>query len=266
MRNTAAAVLVSTAAASKIAFRPYTDGRTPWYATTAREDPYPWPHDYFVPDFGVDRDIKLTKMNLEKAEKEVGHSMHASFAPAPSHPVDYPVPDFGVDHDIKATAGSLKSAENELGHNMYASFAQPAGHPVDYFVPNFGVDHDIGATQGHIAAAEKKLGHVFSPPVAEAPAPDNRIPDLGLDADVKTTAKNLDQAETAVGHSWELVQLNSDPICSSAGCTQYLHPAEAVHPMDYFVPNFGRDQVAVLDAEQSLAAAEKQHGHKWEAA
>ena len=40
----------------------------------------------------------------------------------------------------------------------------------------------------------------------------------------------------------ELVQ--SDPICSSAGCTQYNHPkspSAAQIPRDYFVPNFGED-------------------------
>jgi len=35
------------------------------------------------------------------------------------------------------------------------------------------------------------------------------------------------------------LQLDSDPICSSAGCTQYKAPEFKTHPMDYFVPNFG---------------------------
>jgi len=34
----------------------------------------------------------------------------------------------------------------------------------------------------------------------------------------------------------------SDPICSSAGCGQYAHPAPpASHPVDYPVPDFGED-------------------------
>tara|TARA_B110000285_G_scaffold226539_1_gene286467 strand:+ start:809 stop:1069 length:261 start_codon:yes stop_codon:yes gene_type:complete len=37
------------------------------------------------------------------------------------------------------------------------------------------------------------------------------------------------------------IQLDSDPICSSAGCTQYKAPEVKTHPMDYFVPNFGVD-------------------------
>ena len=39
------------------------------------------------------------------------------------------------------------------------------------------------------------------------------------------------------------MQLESDPICSSAGCTQYKQPeGPAEPPMDYFVPNFGTDK------------------------
>ena len=40
------------------------------------------------------------------------------------------------------------------------------------------------------------------------------------------------------------LQLKSDPICSSAGCTQYNHPnldGKSKFPRDYFVPNFGED-------------------------
>jgi len=37
--------------------------------------------------------------------------------------------------------------------------------------------------------------------------------------------------------------VESDPICASAGCKQYLHPKSATgHPMDYPVPNFGVDE------------------------
>ena len=41
--------------------------------------------------------------------------------------------------------------------------------------------------------------------------------------------------------------MESDPICSSAGCTQYKQPeGPPQHPMDYFVPNFGMDKHDVL--------------------
>ena len=39
------------------------------------------------------------------------------------------------------------------------------------------------------------------------------------------------------------LQSTSDPICSTAGCTQYLHPKDDDgYDKDYFVPNFGSDE------------------------
>lgn len=41
---------------------------------------------------------------------------------------------------------------------------------------------------------------------------------------------------------FNLMQLQSDPICSSAGCTQFKHaPGPPLPPRDYFVPDFGTD-------------------------
>ena len=58
------------------------------------------------------------------------------------------------------------------------------------------------------------------------------------------------------------LRLRSDPICSSAGCTQYEHPAPPKgHPMDYFVPNFGRDP-DMEGTEDSIDIAQKMIGHK----
>jgi len=48
------------------------------------------------------------------------------------------------------------------------------------------------------------------------------------------------------------IDSSSDPICSSAGCTQYEHPTKKKgHPMNYPVPNFGEDQ-GVKDAAKSI--------------
>ena len=57
---------------------------------------------------------------------------------------------------------------------------------------------------------------------------------------------------------------NSDPICSSAGCTQYKHPdsKEAKYDMDYFVPHFGMDR-DVQGSLENLKVAEGVVGHHW---
>ena len=58
-------------------------------------------------------------------------------------------------------------------------------------------------------------------------------------------------------------QMQSDPICSSAGCAQYKQPAgPPQHPMDYFVPNFGMDKdILATEANEKVASALV--GHAW---
>lgn len=69
-------------------------------------------------------------------------------------------------------------------------------------------------------------------------------------------------AEKITGHEWNLVQLESDPICSSAGCTQYKHKSTPLgYDLDYFVPNFGLDK-DMIDTSRSIVNAELTHQHK----
>ena len=58
------------------------------------------------------------------------------------------------------------------------------------------------------------------------------------------------------------VQISSDPICSSAGCTQYKHKkAELGYPINYPVPSFGADPDIEANAN-SISIAEAMHKHK----
>jgi hypothetical protein len=61
------------------------------------------------------------------------------------------------------------------------------------------------------------------------------------------------------------VKLQSDPGCSSAGCTQYQFPKskENDYPKDYFVPNLGMDH-EILGSFKDEKVAEAQLGRKWE--
>merc|ERR1719198_2032077 len=54
------------------------------------------------------------------------------------------------------------------------------------------------------------------------------------------------------------VTIKSDPICNSAGCTQFLHPKK-----DDFVPDFGRDH-EINQNFNSLKIAENQLNHNWD--
>jgi hypothetical protein len=62
------------------------------------------------------------------------------------------------------------------------------------------------------------------------------------------------------------LHLESDPICSSAGCTQYKHKKKKRgYDIDYPVPNFGVDH-DILDNHHSLEIAEGALSHKLEMA
>ena len=58
------------------------------------------------------------------------------------------------------------------------------------------------------------------------------------------------------------VRVESDPICSSAGCDQYQHKKTPLgYPIDYPVPNFGSDPD--IDATfKSISIGEAMHNHK----
>lgn len=63
-----------------------------------------------------------------------------------------------------------------------------------------------------------------------------------------------------------MIQTRDDPIGSSIGITQYMHPGpkSSPYPLNYAVPNFGADS-GILDVTGSIAAAEKATGitFKW---
>ena len=61
-----------------------------------------------------------------------------------------------------------------------------------------------------------------------------------------------------------MLQLNaeSDPICSSAGCTQYPHPKKPLgYDINYPVPNFGGDP-DIKTTARSIEIGEETHNHK----
>ena len=88
-----------------------------------------------------------------------------------------------------------------------------------------------------------------------------------LDGDIIASQANLASTERTLDHPYELlVQLNaqSDPICASAGCDQYLHPDSKVDtwPKDYGVPSFGMDR-NIQDSLVNIGVAEKIVGNHW---
>merc|ERR1711934_38598 len=58
------------------------------------------------------------------------------------------------------------------------------------------------------------------------------------------------------------IKMESDPICSSAGCTQYAQKKTPLgYDLDYFVPNFGPDP-DMVGTSKAISIAEAMHNHK----
>ena len=189
--------LSSDVSAIKTAYRP-PEGSVPWHknvtdSTWVKPD---WKVDYFVPNFGVDKDVKSTQKHLAASEKKLNHTLFATFKKTDPHPTDYFVPNFGPDeNDVKLTASNLEEAETELGHHLYQDWKPPGDpHPTDYFVPNFGVDQDIKDSQKDLKDAENKLGHkLYADWKKPGPGPPKNyfVPDFGLDEDIVQTQANI---------------------------------------------------------------------------
>ncbi len=78
-------------------------GSNPWHHDASRptwEVP-DWNVNYHVPSYGQDNDLRLTNMNLKKAEQELNHKM--VIKKPKTHPMNYKVPNFGKDSDIIET-------------------------------------------------------------------------------------------------------------------------------------------------------------------
>jgi hypothetical protein len=84
-----------------LAYRPYTDGRTPWYKTTPKEPEPDFPHDYKVPSFGADQDMTHTVQALAWAEKKHKRKLKIP-KKAPKQP-EIKQLNLGQDSDIKTT-------------------------------------------------------------------------------------------------------------------------------------------------------------------
>ena len=75
-----------------------------------------WDVNYFVPNFGVDKEIVSSLNHMHAAEGRLGHTMKASFKKPKGHDVDYFVPNFGADHDIALTRDNIIQSETYLSH------------------------------------------------------------------------------------------------------------------------------------------------------
>lgn len=205
------------------------------YASFKPEKP---PYElYDVPHFGEDEDIKTSKKNMKEAEESYGHELESSFKKKEEYEKDYFVPHFGEDQEIKDSKTDLNLAEKITGEK-YVIEKKKEEPELNYFVPNFGGDDDVVDSKANLADAEKNLNH-------------------------KLEVKKDGWGSYELIQTEEDLKLDSDPICSSAGCTQYKHKKKDLgYDINYPVPNFGRDH-DINENYGSLDWAENSLSHHW---
>jgi len=78
------------------------------------------PKNYFVPNFGIDQDVKNTYKSIADQEARQGHELPDYFKKAKADaknapPRGYFVPNFGMDQDIKDAQSNIKLLEKAHG-------------------------------------------------------------------------------------------------------------------------------------------------------
>ena len=112
--------LSEDAKATKLTYRP-TPGAAPWYdSSTVQGGPTwkepTWPVNYWVPNFGMDKEIVESLSSTKASEEEGKHELATTFDKPKAPPRDYFVPNFGVDHDVAMTDLNIGEAEAQHGH------------------------------------------------------------------------------------------------------------------------------------------------------
>jgi len=243
--------------------------------------------NYPVPNFGMDRDIQGGLINLAVAEGIVKHHWPGigDEYKNPAKEVDYNFAP-ALDAQIVDSQNNLAATEKKLDHKYELiqlnsdPICASAGcdqykHPdskdekwdMDYPVAHFGMDREIQNGFTNLNAAEKIVGHHWAGIDKDEYKNPAKKTDYNfapaLDANIVDSQANLAASESKLNHKYELLQLESDPICSSAGCDQYKHPKkEDGWDMNYPVAHFGMDR-DIQGVLINLEAAEKIVGHHW---
>jgi uncharacterized protein YkvS len=208
----------------------------------------------------LDSDVVDTRNNLKNTETKMSHKLV-------------------LDHNDLQTQEQLVSDPicSSAGCTQYKHKHKKLPYDIDYPVPNFGVDHEILDNHKDLDVAEGIVGHHWNFKFEKPPLnPAKKTVYDGapkLDGDIIDSRNNLKSTESRMSHKLVLdsddvqldaqVDVQSDPICSSAGCTQYKHKHKKLpYDIDYPVPDFGVDK-DIIDNHDDLKVAEGIVGHHW---
>jgi len=212
--------------------------------------------NYFVPNFGQDKDINTSFDSLDWAQKNQGHNWVVDFKAmkAKKPEKNYFVPNFGVDEDIKIAQENIAAQEKKLGHawkpeqddngvwivpeaHANSSYSYKALLQTDAEV-NTGSDPVCSSAGCSYASEKGKKTHDMN----------YFVPQFGRDKDINTTWSSLDWAEATLDHKF------------NPKSKKDLKKLD--HEIDYPVPDFGLDE-DVVDTQKNIADQEKEKKHEW---
>ena len=236
------------------AFKNFVNNTEPYNST------YNFGGDYSAPVHNPLND--LVQLGSDPICSSAGCTQYTHPKKAAAYPMNYPVPNNGVDYDVLDNANSIKVAEDIVGHKWDFKFKPTPVNPAKkvLYDDKPELDGNIIDSLANMNATEYKKQHVLN---LNNPAP--AFKNFVNNTEPYNSTYNFGGDYSAPVHTPvnDLVQLGSDPICSSAGCTQYKHPKKkAAYPMNYPVPNFGKDR-DIIDNFDDLKVAEGIVGHNW---
>jgi len=177
-----------------------------WFLQTeAKREPLltwaPSPHkghpvNYFVPNFGKDKDLVDQDTHMSGAEAGLKHQWTPKWD------------DKDEKFNVPTESAEFKLMQQlaEINREPLLTWA-PTGHKsfkADYFVPNFGADGDIVTSQKNIGDTEKNLSHVWNwAPPAKPNKMGYTVPNFGMDHDINDSLNHLKNQEATHG-SWNL--------------------------------------------------------------
>jgi hypothetical protein len=201
--------------------------------------------DYFVPDFGVDKEILEAQEHIKQQEKT-----HGPWNVKQDDNGVWMVPGAADNHSYSyKSLLQLQSDPICDSTNPTCLSKEDTDGKKDYRVPNFGMDHDIVGTHESIKSTEKTMGKSWTP-----------TQDENGNWDVPSAANN--KSYRYAGAS--LAQVQSDPICSSAGCEAHARKQKGGDKIvQYPDPEVQGLEADIIHSHASEKQAQKTLGHVW---
>ena len=174
--------------------------------------------NYFVPNFGQDKDINHSWSSLEWAQNSLGHQWDYVPATGPPKPdfEDHRIPDFGLEDDIVTSQKNEKATEGILEHDWVPKKDENGVWIVPEAIDNRSYEYIEDGRHAYKEEAAKfvQIDESSDPICSSAAAgcpnekaaashpKDYFVPNFGVDHDIISTQAHIQQQEALKEHEW----------------------------------------------------------------